>query len=395
MRKFHLFGLLVLCSFAVAQNLSPEVKEFVKVDAPIVVLQHIRVIDGTGSPAREDQTIVLASRKIESVANAASASVPHDAQVLDLHGYSVLPGLVGMHDHMLYPMGNVIFGEMAFSFPRLYLAGGVTTIRTTGSLEPYTDLEMKRAIDSGAMPGPHIHVTGPYLEGKGSWALQLHQLTGPEDATTTVNYWLDEGVDNFKIYNFITADELSAAIAQAHKRGAKVTGHLCSIGFREAIALGIDDLEHGLVVDTEFFPGKKPDECPDTEAVEAALATMTVDAPEIRALIEDLVAHHVAVTSTLPVFETLVPGRAPVQKRVLDALSADARAAYLANRVALTMPRADAAGKAVASPWPTLFALEQQFERRFVAAGGLLLAGLDPTGIGGIVAGYGDQREVE
>src|SRR3989475_3460496 len=254
MRKLLLLGLLVLCSVAVAQNLSPDVKEFVKVDAPIVVLQHVRVIDGTGSPAREDQMIVLANGKVESVANAASASVPKGSQVLDLHGYSVLPGLVGMHDHMFYPMGNVIFGEMAYSFPRLYLAGGVTTIRTTGSLEPYTDLEIKRAIDSGAMPGPHIHVTGPYLEGKGSWALQLHQLTGPDDATTTVNYWLDEGVDNFKIYNFITADELSAAIAAAHKRGAKVTGHLCSIGFREAAALGIDDLEHGLLVDTEFFP---------------------------------------------------------------------------------------------------------------------------------------------
>src|SRR5207248_11017556 len=184
-------------SFAVAQNLSPEVKEFVKVDAPIVVLQHIRVIDGTGSPAREDQTIVLASRKIESVANAASASVPHDAQVLDLHGYSVLPGLVGMHDHMFYPMGNVIFGEMAFSFPRLYLAGGVTTIRTTGSLEQYTDLEMKRALDSGAMPGPHIHVTAPDAAAKGRWPLQLHPLTGPADATRTVYYWLGQELVNF------------------------------------------------------------------------------------------------------------------------------------------------------------------------------------------------------
>src|SRR5438874_12228972 len=107
---------------------------------------------------------------------------------------------------------------------------------------------MKRAIDSGAMPGPHIHVTEPYLEGKGSWALQLHQLTGPEDATTTVNYWLDEGVDNFKIYNFITADELSAAIAAAHKRGAKVTAHLCFIGFCETAAFGIDHIEHVLLV---------------------------------------------------------------------------------------------------------------------------------------------------
>ena len=70
-----------------------------------------------------------------------------------------------------------------------------------------------------------------------------------------MNYWLDEGVDNFKAYNVHHHDELAAAITAAHNRGAKVTGHLCTIGFREAAALGIDDLEHGLMVDSEFFRG--------------------------------------------------------------------------------------------------------------------------------------------
>ncbi|MGB8949209.1 MAG: amidohydrolase family protein, partial [Candidatus Sulfotelmatobacter sp.] len=265
MRK--LFGVCVLvsaCSAALmAQSLSPQVRGFVKVDAPVVALTHVRVIDGTGAAARGDQTVVISNGKIESVSDAASANVPKDAQVLDLHGYSVIPGLVGMHDHMFYPMGNGIFGEMAFSFPRLYLAGGVTTIRTTGALEAYTDLELRKEIDGGKTPGPKIHVTGPYLEGPGSFAVQMHALTGPDDATKTVNYWLDEGVDNFKAYMFITPAELSAAVAAAHKRGAKVTGHLCSIGFREAAAIGIDDLEHGLLVDTEFFPWKKPGECPE------------------------------------------------------------------------------------------------------------------------------------
>jgi hypothetical protein len=97
-------------------------------------------------------------------------------------------------------MGAGIFGEMAFSFPRLYLAGGVTTIRTTGALEPYTDLELKKQIDKGETPGPKIHVTGPYLEGAGSFAVQMHELSGPDDATKTVNFWLDQGVDNFKAY---------------------------------------------------------------------------------------------------------------------------------------------------------------------------------------------------
>src|SRR5262249_23912741 len=240
-----------------------EVTKYVKVNVPVVALTHVRIIDGTGGAVREDQTILVSHGKIESLGG--SVTVPTDAQTLDLKGYTVIPGLVGMHDHMFYPAGSGVDGEMAYSFPRLYLACGVTTIRTTGALEPYTELEIKKAIDAGTMPGPIIHVTGPYIEGTGTWALQLHQLTGPEDATRTVNYWLDEGVDNFKIYNFVTAAELSAAITAAHKRGAKVTGHLCSIGFRQAAELGIDDLEHGIVVDTEFYPWKKADECPEKQ----------------------------------------------------------------------------------------------------------------------------------
>jgi imidazolonepropionase-like amidohydrolase len=398
MRKLLVAGLFAMCSsLGVAQTLSSEVKAFVKVDGPIVALTHVRVIDGTGAAAREDQTIVLAKGKIDSVSDAASAAIPKDAQVLDLHGYSVIPGLVGMHDHMFYPMGGVVFGEMAYSFPRLYLAGGVTTIRTTGSLEPYTDLELKKSIDAGERPGPKMHVTGPYLEGKGSWAIQLHQLTGPEDATKTVNFWLDQGVDNFKAYMFITPAELSAAIAAAHKRGAKVTGHLCSIGFREAAALGIDDLEHGLLVDTEFLPEKKPGVCPEQPENPVLISKLDVNSGPLHEMILNLVQHHVAVTSTLPVFEMgSFSGRPTLQKRVLDALSPDARTAILEGRVRssdFNSLRKNYGSEL--SPWPAAFKKEMEFEHAFAQAGGLLLAGLDPTGMGGVIAGFGDQREVE
>src|SRR5215469_3696809 len=186
-RAFFLF-LLVCCSLASAQNFSPEVRKYIKTDAPLIALKHVRIIDGTGAAVREDQTILLHQGKIESLGDSSTANVPKDAQVLDLQGYTVIPGLVGMHDHMFYPMGNLVFGEMAYSFPRLYLAGGVTTIRTTGSLEPYTDLELKKKIDAGQALGPKIHVTGPYLEGAGTFAVQLHQLTGPDDAVKTVNF---------------------------------------------------------------------------------------------------------------------------------------------------------------------------------------------------------------
>ncbi|HET9306460.1 MAG TPA: amidohydrolase family protein [Candidatus Sulfotelmatobacter sp.] len=396
MNKSLIF-LLLLCSFASAQSISSELKPFVKVDAPVVALTHVRVIDGTGAAVREDQTVVLSKGKIGSVGDASSANVPKDAQVLDLHGYSVIPGLVGMHDHMFYPMGSGIFGEMGFSFPRLYLAGGVTTIRTTGSLEPYTDLEMKKAIDAGQMPGPRMHVTGPYLEGKGSWALQMHQLSGPDDAVRTVSFWLDQGVDNFKAYMFITRAELGAAIQAAHKRGAKVTGHLCAVTFREAADLGIDDLEHGLFVDTEFLPGKKTDECPEQSEDPAVMAKLDVNAGPLHDMIAYLVQHHVAVTSTLPVFEMgSFPGRPTLEKRVLEALSPDARSALLANRVRSSdSNRLRQRYGSDVSPLPAAFKKELEFEYAFSKAGGLLLAGLDPTGMGGVIAGFGDQREVE
>ena len=265
---------------------------YVRVDSRAVVLEHVRVIDGTGAPAREDQTLYLVDGKI-------AGQAPADAQHLDLQGRTVMPGLVGMHDHLFYPMGGGIFGEMAYSFPRLYLAAGVTTIRTAGSIEPYTDIELKKAIDAGKVPGPTIWISGPYLEGQGSFAVQMHALKDPVEARKFVNFWADQGATSFKAYNTLTRAELGAAIQAAHKRGLKLTAHLCSIGFTEAARLGIDDLEHGLLVDTEFFPGKKPDECPVPREVYEDLAKMSPMDPRIAALIAQLVKRKVAITSTL------------------------------------------------------------------------------------------------
>lgn len=387
MRQFCAVLLLCLCSSAVGQQSGQNPKEFIRVQSPVVALEHVRVIDGTGAPAKEEQTIVIENGKISTIGSDGSVSVPSNANRMDMSGYTALPGLIGMHDHLFYPAGGGLYHDMPFSFPRLYLALGVTTIRTTGSVEPYLDLELKKAIDSGKMIGPKMNATGPYLEGQGAFTLQMHELSGPDDARRTVEYWISEGAGSFKAYNVLTRAELKAAIDTAHQHNLKITGHLCSIGFREAAELGIDDLEHGLTVDTEFFPGKQPDVCPNPNAAAGAAAKLDVNGPEIQQTIKTLVEHHVALTSTLPVFEQFVPSRPDEPQKVLDALSDDAIKAYQQNRKRVA-ERKD-------SPWPAMFPKEMQFERAFVKAGGTLLAGLDPTGIGGTIAGYGDQRELE
>ena len=401
MRSTLLTGCIAVLAAAQLQaQIARDVAPFVSVNAPVVVLNHATVIDGTGAAPKEDQAVVIADGKIQSIGPAASVQAPAGAQVLDRSGYTLIPGLVGMHDHLYYTdsysvqlgdQGEVgepglFVAEIPYTAPRLYLAAGVTTMRTTGSLEPYTDLKVKKRIDEGQMPGPAMDASAPYLEGPHTRFSQMHELTGPDDARRLVDYWASEGMTSFKAYMNITRDDLGAAIEQAHAHKMKLTGHLCSVTWPEAIALGVDDLEHGPVFsDTEFVADKKPDLCPQGAGRAHGWSTIAVDSPEVRELIRNLVSHHVSVTSTLPVFEASVPLRPKLQSRVTQAMSAESAQSYLMARARIP----------ATSPMASLIKKEMDFEFAFVKAGGLLLAGPDPTGNGGVLPGFGDQREVE
>src|SRR6185436_20184561 len=234
---------------------------------------------------------------------------PAGAQVLDLTGKSVIPGLVMVHEHLYYPTGPGVYANLSESFSRLYLAGGVTSMRTGGNMNGYGEINVKRAIDRGERAGPWIDATAPYLEGPGLGLAQVHELTDAADARRLIGYWNDMGATSLKAYMHITRDELKASADEGHKRGMKITGHLCSVTYREAAGLGIDNLEHGFFASTDFVADKKPDVCPGQGAGQASVAAVDPKSEAVTSLIKELIQRHVAVTSTLTVFELSAPGR--------------------------------------------------------------------------------------
>ena len=385
-----------------ADSLGPEVRKYLRVSSPRVVLAHVRIIDGTGAAPVADRNITIEGGRITAISPGADQAPSDGTVILDLRGYSVMPGIVGMHNHLFdltfpNPAADnsydrpAFFGQMTFSAPRLYLANGVTTMRTAGSIEPFTDIPLKHAFDTGRVPGPHLDVTGPYLDGPNGSSLQMLELSGPDDARQTVAFWADRGVTSFKAYAHITREELRAAVTEAHKRGLKVTGHLCSVTYEEAIEIGIDNLEHGFQANTGLDPDKQPDTCSATQG-DYTLEHMLPGSAEANRLIAALVGHHVAITSTLPGLaatvarESSADGGPPLRPAVLEAMSPSARQAYRYWRDRPRSPQSKAA---------ILLRRDMDLQRAFVAAGGLLIAGPDPVGVGGLLPGFGDQREIE
>ncbi|MBU6417194.1 MAG: amidohydrolase family protein [Xanthomonadaceae bacterium] len=372
-----------------------DTKDWVAYKQPVIAFTHAVIVDGTGAAAKTDQTLVVDKGRITELGPATSTAVPAGAIVIDAHGKTLLPGFVMMHEHLFYTTrisgtfpGAYYITPMPYSFPPLYLAGGETTIRTTGSMATYTDMNVRDDIEAGKRIGPDIDVTGPYLNGKGGFTENLPRLAGPADATRTVDYWAEQGVTSFKAYMQITRAELKAAIDAAHAHHDKITGHLCSVTFREAADLGIDNLEHGFFVASDFVKDKKPDECP--KSVGTSIASLNLDSPEVASLIKLLVDKHVALTSTLGVFEASVPGSPEAPPAALDLLNPALRDIY-----GTTWKKVQAMPAPRAKTMHDEFANATRLEKRFVEAGGLLMGGSDPTGYGGVIPGFSSKREIE
>jgi hypothetical protein len=373
-------------AWAQRPTLSQGVRQYVSSDSAVVAITGVTVIDGKGTPAAPAQTVVIRNGRIAEVGPAVKLKAPAGAQVVDGSGMTLIPGLVGLHDHMYYSAAGGVSTQMSFTGPRLYLASGVTSVRTTGSVSPYADINLKKSIDAGETPGPRIHVTTPYLTG-GAGGGEMFATDDPAAAKAFVAYWAREGATWVKFYADITKASMKAAIDEAHRLGMKTTGHLCSVTFREAVNLGIDDLAHGAFTATDFVPTKEPDKCPpDSYKLLDSLATG--EGPVATSLIDLMVKKHVSMTTTMAVIEAFYPGRPVTDERTLDLMTPAVRTADLAQRAYIDTTKG----------WvftPDGFKRSLAFDKAFYAAGGILGSGVDPTGNGGALPGFGDQRGYE
>ena len=362
-------SLLLPTSSNLAQNLpgsKEEVAKYVRLKAKTIVLENVRVIDGTGTPPKEQQTIVITDGRITSISSTTPAAIPRDAARMNLKERTVVPGLVMLHEHMFYFSGRRVWHSQAVSYPLLYLAAGVTTLRTAGTDVPYTDLNLKLGIDEGRIPGPKMFVTGPFFNGYEGHFIGDNIVRTEKDARRGVAYWAQEGVTSFKVYANISLAALKGVIEEAHARGLKVTGHLESVSCREAADAHIDNIEHSFrscAKELGMSDGSSDKVFPPDEQ-------------KARALIQHLVKAHVVLTSTPSARERRI------SQEELDMLHPTARERYLKSMESV----------------PDSLALSEKYirklERDFVAAGGTLVLGADPQDFG-MIAGYADHRAIE
>lgn len=395
MPRYSPIGLALLSTLATSQSHAQraagwgaDVRAVVAYDAPVVAITNVLLIDGSGAPARPGYTVVIAGDKIQAVGPTGSTRVPAGARSIDGSGHTLIPGLIGMHDHMFYTTPAFTSVQSNYSFPRLYLGSGVTTVRTTGSNAPYTELTLKAGIERGEVPGPRMHITGPYLISAGPVRYEgMYELADEAAARRVVKHWADEGAEWIKVYTQISRSIFAAVVDEAHKHGLKVTGHLCSISFSEAVRLGIDNIEHGLRTNSDYDPAKVPDKCPASNFM--ALAALSLDDPRVAATFKLMVDRGIPMTTTA-VNEQLAPGRPGPDERTLEAMAPWIAEQEVKRRANLDLPTP------IGEIYPKMreiYPKSLQYERAFVNAGGVLGAGIDPAFAA--LPGFGNQRTVE
>jgi imidazolonepropionase-like amidohydrolase len=388
----HLRIALVLATVLMTSTLIAQpgenVKRYIGYQQESFAITNVTLLDGKGSAPQTFMTILIKSGKIIEVGASNKITIPAGTDIIDAKGKTLLPGFVMLHEHIFYTKifeneFNVV--NMTNTFPRMYLAGGVTTMRTAGSVSPHTDLNINQMIKDGKMVGPKMDVTGPFIERGSDFRIpQLPVLPKEQQAGATVDYWADQGSTSFKVYMHITKNDLTQVVQRAHAHAMKVTGHLCSVTYKEASEIGIDNLEHGFMASSDFVDGKQSDVC-DAFKQRSSLLALNKDDERMTALMKTLIQKGTTITTTPAVFApstnyemVLGGGEAALHPDIQKELK---------SRYDRNVGKDSSARK--------LFEKELYWIKKFYDMGGKLVVGTDPTGAGRTIAGYSNLWSLE
>lgn len=354
-------------------------KSYLSIDDSIVVLQDVKIIDGSGlKNALVNQSIVIYGDKIITICHKDSIKHPEKAKVLNLNGHTVIPGIIGTHNHLRLPDVAI-----PYSATRLYLACGVTTIQTCGTANAKDEIELAKNIREGISPGPEIVNSSPYFTGDDGKPHFIHPKN-EKHLQDTMQYWIDKGVKWFKVYMNTNPEDLKFMIKYAHERGVKVAGHLCSITYEEAAKMGIDAIEHGFTYSYDHADGKIQGKCSGSNSFRSLT---DISSEEVRMVQQCLIENNVALSSTPAALECQLHARVDQSSRVLEVMSPSLRAKF-GSRVRKMQKAGDK--WYFKEIWLTK---SMEYDLAFYRAGGLLTAGPDPMHLN--MPGFGDQRNYE
>jgi imidazolonepropionase-like amidohydrolase len=339
-----------------------------------------RLIDGTGGPVRDGCTVLIRGDRIAAVG--VDVRVPDGAMVIAGDGMTLLPGMFDTHGHCFTVDGK----DQYEAYPLLFLAGGVTTVFSPGEMDPAAAYALRDRLASGAQDGARLLTAGPYFEkGQG----ELDWLRGYEDQEQALAWLAEHGplMDGLKLQMQITVDEAQAIITEAHRRGLKVTGHLGTVTATQAIALDIDRLEHGLFAMSEFAPWQVHGLAAWAAKFER-IGALDLDSAPVQELIDQIVAHRVALSATTVSFTEWAPGFVPVTPDWERYLSPAIRRLERARLTRIAALPAEQGRSFAAGVQKQLAFLKRVHDR-----GGIVVTGTDPGGKL-LIPGYGLHREL-
>lgn len=351
-------------------------QSFVSLDTSNIALSNVKVIDGTGNPSKNSQTVLIQSGIIVDIGNANEIQITDDFYEINLSGKTIIPGIIGMHNHMRIPRS-----AMLSTSPKLYLASGVTTIQTCGTGNPNEELAIAKSIERGEQPGPEIINSGPYFtgpEGKTNFV----RFTNEKAVRDTIQYWANKGVKWLKVYRNTRPSDLQIIVDEAHKNNLKVTGHLCATTYSEAVEIGIDAIEHGFIHSFDHATEREIGTCGGNTDFRTNLA---IESDEVKQVQQKLIENGVALGSTLAIFEAQANMEA--DERDLEVMAPYHQEAYRQRKLRYQEQGEEWYFK---KEWLTK---AMAYELQFFRQGGLLVAGLDP-GLHNM-PGFGDQKNYE